>query len=94
MVYASDEFQAYPQPALDRVRLAYRFSGTGRVSIELYNAGGERVLHVDDRPVDQGEYAFTDMITQDLGTGVYYLRMKVEDTNGVRVLSGKIAVVH
>ncbi len=91
--FVSDEFQAYPQPGRNFVRVAFRFVGTGTVALELYNTIGERVLRVEEQPQDQGDYAVVEMITRDIRPGVYYLKLKVEDTNGSRVITGKIAIV-
>jgi len=91
--YGRNEFQAFPQPGRNFVRVAFNFSGSGKVSLQLYNAIGERVLQLEDQPADRGGFAIIEILTQQLGQGVYYLKLKVEDAFGARLITGKIAIV-
>jgi hypothetical protein len=88
----SGTVRIFPQPGRERVRLSYPCSGVGRVTVEVFNAVGECVLRVKDEPVSQGNDATTELATQDLAAGVYYLRIQIEDQQGRRVLKGKMAV--
>ncbi|MCD4813688.1 S8 family serine peptidase [bacterium] len=92
LTLAEDEFQAYPQPGKAFVRIAYAFSGTGKVTLLVYNVVGEQVLSVEDTPVDRGDFGITEINTQDIGSGIYYLHLKVEDERGTRSIIGKIAI--
>lgn len=75
-----------PSPPLGAaVRLAVRPQGngqyqirfalpaTGRISLDLVDAAGRRVAHVDDGIRTAGEHAIT--WRPDVGTGVYFLRL-------------------
>jgi len=91
--YVRNEFQAFPQPGRDFIQVAFSFSGTGQIFLELYNTIGERVLHLEDQPTDLGGFAIVKILTQDLSQGIYYLKMELKDAVGPRLITGKVAIV-
>lgn len=91
-VPSAEGVRVFPQPGRERVRLSYGLAGAGRVRVEVFNPAGECVLRVTDEVVSLGGNATTGLATQDLATGVYYLRIQVEDQQGRRLLKGKMAI--
>lgn len=91
---AVERIRIFPQPGRERVRLAYPCSGAARMEAEVFNPAGERVLRISAEPVGAGGEAVTELLTQDLAAGVYYVRMRLEDQQGRRTLTGKMAIAH
>jgi subtilisin family serine protease len=89
-----DEVFAYPQPARDQVRIAYNVSGPARIRADLFNAAGNRVLHLEEIPYSDGGVAYTQILTRQLGAGIYYLVSHIDDASGQRMIKRRIAVVH
>jgi subtilisin family serine protease len=93
-VLGAGDMLIYPQPGREHVRLAFHLTGQGRLRAEAYNVRGEHVLSVSDVPYSSGETAYTDLKTQQLAPGVYFLIARVEDQNGQRIFKKRFAIIH
>jgi len=94
MTLAQDELLIYPQPGQDHVRLAYFFRGPVRIKVSVFNVAGERVLQTEDPPFTFGETAYTDLETRQLGMGIYFVHLRVEDAAGRRDYQKRMAITH
>ncbi len=92
LVLTREEIRVYPQPGREYVRVAFNFQGQGRVSLGLYTVTGERVIHLEERPQEQGGSAIIEIATKKVSPGVYYLHLQVDDNRGRRKLKGKVAI--
>lgn len=88
-----DDVLVYPQPARDQARLAYTLEGQGTINVDVFNATGERVLHLAESALNQGGAGVTQLATQALGPGIYYVVLTIEDDSGKRQIKKRIAIV-
>ncbi|NTV52244.1 MAG: S8 family serine peptidase [Candidatus Firestonebacteria bacterium] len=93
LVLSAGELLVYPQPGRDHVRLAFRLAGFGRLTAEVYNVRGERVLTLSETPYCNGGVAYADVSTSRLAAGIYFLLVRVADENGERRLSKRMAII-
>ncbi|MEY4594565.1 MAG: hypothetical protein RIQ47_975, partial [Bacteroidota bacterium] len=67
---------AYPNPTAGRVMIKYDMIESGRVSIEIYNLNGQRVIFREIEHDGMGEYNFELQLTEaGLTNGLYLVRM-------------------
>lgn len=90
---ALDKIQIYPQPAGELVYVAYAFTGQGSVVMNLYNSNAEHVLKVEESPHLQGKVAVTQLQTQTISPGIYYLLISIDDDSGKRQIKKSLAIV-
>lgn len=65
---------AYPNPASDRVRLEFGLGLPGRVTLELFDAAGNRTGVLVNDDLDAGEYQ-VEWDARNVPSGLYYCRM-------------------
>lgn len=91
---AGQELLAYPNPAKDIVKFAYKAAGTAKVSIDLYTLAGERVTSIDEyKSGGNGQTHVTPWDAMHVAPGIYIYRLVIQDDKGTRIKTGKVAVV-
>jgi hypothetical protein len=72
--------EAWPLPA--RAQLSIRFTGTGPFTVDVFDVRGRRVARVVDRAPVEGTFSWAP--PEQLGAGIYFLRMTTPKQNFVR----------
>ncbi len=82
--------QNYPNPFNPETLIAFSLKNPGRVTLEIYNARGQKVSTLVDKNMSSGKYSIN-FIADGLSSGVYLYRLKVSssDGNGVQFQSMK-----
>ncbi len=78
--------RVYPNPAKDFVNIHYTLKEESNVTIRLYNINGQQIsILLDNTKRNQGEYTQI-MMTGNLQSGVYYIRVDMDKTTFVKRL--------
>jgi hypothetical protein len=84
MALSADQCLAYPNPLKgSTLWFAYACRPPARVTIDIMNVAGEKIVTLRDAPTAEG-MARTPWETNRLAPGIYLFRARVEDTDGVR----------
>ena len=86
------EIKAWPQPAKDKLNLAYQIDGSGKVSLEIHNQAGEVVLRTYQSIKTLKKVAITELKLTDFKAGIYYIKLIIYDKNGWRDIAKKIVI--
>lgn len=90
---ASLSVQNYPNPVHGDTTFAYSLSAgiPTRVTIEVYNVKGKRVMYMEDPTPDDGKYTTAEVDT--LANGVYFYKTTVYTSTETIVSSGKLVML-
>jgi len=76
----------YPNPAKDYINIHYTLQEKSNVTINLYNINGQQIATLLNKTKrNQGEYTQL-MMTNNLNSGVYYIRLDMDDTTFIKRL--------
>ena len=76
----------YPNPAKDYINIHYTLKEKSNVTINLYNINGQQIATLLNKTKrNQGEYTQL-MMTNNLNSGVYYIRLDMDDTTFIKRL--------
>ena len=94
MAVGPGQMLAYPNPLKGKTLwFYYTCRPPARVTIDIMNVAGEKVMTLTDTPPGQG-LAHTSWETGKLAPGIYLYRAYIEDADGVRTFGWqKFAVV-
>ena len=80
--------QNYPNPFNPSTTIEFTLSRNAAVSLEIYNALGQRVRTLVDGPTKAGQHAVewdgTDDAKAHLSSGVYFYRLTIDGASDVR----------
>jgi len=79
--------KAFPNPASDRVNIAYSLSSAGEVTVEIFNMNGLRLESFDRGYQETGEYLYQWHLPE-IPSGIYICRIR----QGKEIVSEKIIV--
>jgi hypothetical protein len=90
---AGEKVVIYPNPARERVTLAYSLAGPARVVVDVYRASGERTAHIqEDVDGGPGRTVTTCWDSAGVAPGIYFCRLRVTDPSGRELLSQTLKV--
>ena len=79
---SEDDFQVYPNPFAGNTNFDYTLQKPSRVSIEVFNAVGERIVTLADSEAQQaGSHSYQ---IRDLSPGIYFLRFSAGKSSVIR----------
>ena len=77
-----DLAQNYPNPFNPETTIRFSLLKSGQVTLDIYNARGQRVNSLIDKEMSAGEYSIN-FIANDLSSGVYIYKIKVSSSDGI-----------
>jgi len=84
-VIGRESAAAYPNPAGgNEVRMVYYCDGPAQVTIEIYNAAGNRVAEIQDNKPAGYQYSIWPL--QNVARGVYLFRVTMQTADGKKIL--------
>ena len=75
-------FTLFPNPAHQQINISFSLDLPGKVSLDLLNVNGERLLNLMEEPLSAGDITRTFTISQP--AGLYFIRMKSGEKNQIR----------
>ena len=80
----------YPNPFNPQTTISYQLPGSGRVQLSIYNTTGQRIRRLVDEVQSAGFYRISwngmDETGDEVGSGVYFYRLRVGEFAGTRRL--------
>ncbi len=92
----AEDFKAYPNPARDLVTFGFVAAGSVKATIDIYRTTGERVAHIaEDKVGAPGQVLEIAWNAVNVAPGIYFCRMVVVDSRGVKVINEvkKVAII-
>ena len=84
-IASGSAFSIYPNPANRSINIAYKLDREQNVSIELFNALGEKVYNINQGLTSYGQHSML-LNVQQFEAGVYFIRFTSDDATTVRQL--------
>lgn len=75
--------QNYPNPSVDETNIPFTISQKSKVTLEVYNIVGVKVITVVDKELDAGEHEFK-LDTRNLKNGMYIYRLTAGKETAIR----------
>ena len=91
-VLTTGESRAVPNPCTDGTELRFASAEGGRVSVELVDLLGRRVLHREERYVGSGEQSLR-IGTEGIESGLYHYRITITGSEEEQIITGQLRVL-
>ena len=91
-VLTTGESRAVPNPCTDGTELRFASAEGGRVSVELVDLLGRRVLHREESSVPSGEQSLR-IGTEGMESGLYHYRITITGSEEEQIITGQLRVL-